>query len=125
MSYSQLPIEIWREISLVDHRTYYTLVCCCKQFTLDQNYVKSLFIRSYSGSSGRVGALECTVTKLPNGWLHSCNDLPAMIDMFGNKFWYRDNKVHRSNNMPAIMWQGGLSRMVDRWRASACNYGKK
>ena len=72
MSYSQLPKEIWKEISLVDNHTYYVLVQCCKSFELDQEYARSLFICKHTDEDEEI-------TKLPNNWLHSCNDLPAII----------------------------------------------
>jgi hypothetical protein len=101
MSYSQLPLEIWKEISLVDHRTYYVLVHCCKQFTLDQDYVKSLFIRTYIDKDKNI------VTKLPNGWLHSCNDIPAKVSVLDSKYWYRNDKLYRDNDMAAIIAHDG------------------
>jgi hypothetical protein len=42
-----------------------------------------------------------------NGRLHSFNDRPALIDDFGNIFWYRFGLLHRGNNLPAIIWADG------------------
>ena len=39
-----------------------------------------------------------------NGVLHSFNDMPAVIDLFGTQSWYKNGKIHRDNNLPARIW---------------------
>jgi len=41
-----------------------------------------------------------------NRKLHSYSDLPALI-MFGVKSWYKHGKLHRDNNLPAIIGKYG------------------
>jgi hypothetical protein len=42
-----------------------------------------------------------------NGKLHRENDLPAVIHFDGTQKWYLDGKLHRDNDLPAIMDANG------------------
>ena len=39
--------------------------------------------------------------------LHSFDDEPAMIYDNGTKFWFKNGKKHRDNNLPALIWYNG------------------
>jgi hypothetical protein len=43
-----------------------------------------------------------------NGKLHRDNDLPAIIWASGNLEWYKNGKLHRDNDLPAIIQDGSL-----------------
>ena len=45
-----------------------------------------------------------------NDLLHRDNDLPAIEYASGDKFWYQNNLIHRDNDLPAIEWDNG-----DKW----------
>jgi len=38
---------------------------------------------------------------------HSFYDEPAMIYDNGTKFWFKNGKKHRDNNLPALIWYNG------------------
>ena len=42
-----------------------------------------------------------------NGELHSYNDMPAMINPGGAKFWYKHGTIHRDNDLPAVIYPSG------------------
>jgi len=44
---------------------------------------------------------------LKNGKLHRDNDLPAIIKADGEKLWYKNGKRHRDNDLPAAIWKDG------------------
>ena len=44
-----------------------------------------------------------TITYRVNGEIHRDNDLPAVIQADGTKWWYIDNKLHRDNDQPAVI----------------------
>jgi len=39
--------------------------------------------------------------------LHSFDDEPALVWDDGAKYWYKDDKIHRDNNLPAVIYSGG------------------
>ena len=41
---------------------------------------------------------------------HRENDLPAIINGNGSKFWYYDGKEHRENYLPTVIWFSGLKK---------------
>lgn len=41
-----------------------------------------------------------------NGKLHSYNDMPAIVFVSGRLQWYKDDKLHRDDG-PAIIWPDG------------------
>jgi antitoxin component YwqK of YwqJK toxin-antitoxin module len=43
-----------------------------------------------------------------NGKLHRDNDLPAIIWASGNLEWYKNGKLHRDNDLPAKIQYGSL-----------------
>ena len=42
-----------------------------------------------------------------DGKLHRDNDLPAMIRALGTQKWYKDGKLHREGDLPAVIWANG------------------
>jgi antitoxin component YwqK of YwqJK toxin-antitoxin module len=42
-----------------------------------------------------------------NGKLHRDNDLPALIYKDGDKLWYKNDKLHRDNDLPSIILING------------------
>jgi hypothetical protein len=42
-----------------------------------------------------------------NGKLHRDNDLPAVIYQNGDLFWYKNGKLHRDNDLPAVINTNG------------------
>ena len=42
-----------------------------------------------------------------NGKLHSYNDLPAVIQPDGTKWWHKHGVLHRDNNLPSVMYSWG------------------
>jgi starvation-inducible outer membrane lipoprotein len=38
-----------------------------------------------------------------NGKIHRDNDQPAVIDVDGYKAWHKNGEYHRDNNLPAII----------------------
>lgn len=44
-----------------------------------------------------------------HGKLHRDNDLPAMIFTDGSCEWYKDDKLHRDNDMPALIYSTGTN----------------
>ncbi len=42
-----------------------------------------------------------------NGVVHRDNDLPAIIDKYGNKQWYQNGEHHRDHDKPAIEYANG------------------
>jgi hypothetical protein len=38
-----------------------------------------------------------------NGKIHRDNDLPAIISQNGYKGWYKNGQLHRDNDLPAVM----------------------
>jgi hypothetical protein len=95
MSYEQLPKEIWKEISMVHYGTYNILVRCSKKFQLEDDFIKSHFVvtKSYD---------HIIETRLPNGWLHSKYDEPALV-FYTSRWYYKNNKLHRGDNLPAVV----------------------
>lgn len=61
-----------------------------------------------------------------NGVLHRDDDLPALIDMCGTKYWYQHGKLHRNGDQPAILslpqnhWEGEEG---EAWLRSWYQYG--
>ena len=53
-----------------------------------------------------------------NDKCHRDNDLPAIIQANGSKYWYKNNKVHRDNDMPAIIYADGFQE----WRKEGVQY---
>jgi len=59
--------------------------------------------------------IRITTTYTKTGYLdeygkfiyHSFDDEPAIIWKNGTKYWYKDNKIHRDNNLPAVIWSNG------------------
>jgi len=41
--------------------------------------------------------------------LHSFDDEPTVIYDNGTKMWYEDNKIHRDNNLPALIRSNGYN----------------
>jgi hypothetical protein len=42
-----------------------------------------------------------------NGKLHSNNDLQAIIFSNGDQLWYKNGKLHRDNDLPAAIYKNG------------------
>ena len=38
-----------------------------------------------------------------NGLLHSYDDKPTVIGIFGNLWWFKDGRLHRDNDKPAVV----------------------
>lgn len=83
-----LSIKIWQYIAIDNPTTYYTLLQVSTIFKLDTDTMKSKFIR-------KTIVNDITQYRLPNGWLHSCNDQPAVILADGSQCWYSHGKRHR------------------------------
>lgn len=81
-----LPGELWKQISADNPITYHRLLQVSKIFKLDTDFMKAKFIKKYENNAGTIES------RLPNGWLHSCNDQPAIIHVNGTKFWYINGK---------------------------------
>jgi hypothetical protein len=117
MSYEQLPKEIWKEISMAHYGTYNILVRCSKKFQLEDDFIKSHFVRKRVQPSN-IKCISCIESVLPNGWLHSRYDEPAKVFANGVKYWYKNNKRHRSNNQPAAI--GHISQ--EWWIHGVCQH---
>ncbi len=47
-----------------------------------------------------------------HGKLHRDNDLPAVIYTNGTQMWYQHGKLHRDNDLPAVIYSDGA---VEYW----------
>ena len=47
-----------------------------------------------------------------NGKLHRDGDMPALVSISGLQAWYKDGKLHRDNDMPAIVHVNGDKEWV-------------
>lgn len=92
--------EIWVIISMDNPITYYKLLQVNKVFQLDSDMMKAKFIKKTED-----GIYSCY--RLPNGWLHSCDDQPAVICAYGTQYWYNNGKQHRDNDQPAVIYSCG------------------
>ena len=91
---ASLPTEIWQIIMLSNPSNYYALALTCRSFRVDVSTAKSAMTTILIAN-------DKTEYRLPNGWLHRDDDLPAEIWVDGTQFWYRDGKRHRDNDLPA------------------------
>ena len=48
-----------------------------------------------------------TQTWYKNGKIHRDNDLPAVINLYGDQIWYKNGEIHRDNDLPAIIYSNG------------------
>src|SRR3972149_6313730 len=51
--------------------------------------------------------LDDCIEYYKDGKLHRDNDLPAIEFISGSKFWYQNGELHRDNDLPAIEWNDG------------------
>lgn len=47
--------------------------------------------------------------------LHRDEDLPAFISADGFLSWYKNGKLHRGNDLPAVIFPPFLSELVGKW----------
>ncbi len=99
-----LPLEIIQKIMM-----YYPGACHTLMVVLNipffytptsQKILKTCF------TSKKV-FIDRTEYQLPNGWLHSSNDQPAILWNDGGKEWYYNNKRHRDDDKPALTGKKG------------------
>lgn len=96
---SNIPVEIWKLIALCYPHSY-QLSITCQAFQIDQDVAKKAFIRTFT-------SYLATTSRLPNGWLHSIDDQPAMIRRSGERQWFRHGKTYRANDLPTMICPNG------------------
>ena len=105
------PIDILKDYPN-DGKNKYAIINCHGE-TLNNSeilatLVKSIDFVSYDEllkhCSGMITECNGDVKWYQLGKLHRDNDLPAIIDSKGNKLWYQYGKLHRENNLPAIIY---------------------
>jgi hypothetical protein len=114
------------------HRAFLATLPCAdvkSHFTTLQEYINTKynnpFIKSTYPYLDTTGPIMCY--RLPNGHIHSPGDLPAITTnkpLWVNNaytqcykgwiplgmevsFWYKDNMLHRDNELPAVVYGGG------------------
>jgi hypothetical protein len=121
-----LPKEIWKEISMIDCKTYLLLVQTSKMFKLPDVIIKKHFTKiiHHETTSQR----NITIYTLPNGWVHR-DDGPAKIFSWGTQMWYKNNELHRDDGPACIdrdgeyWYQHDLLHRNDGGPSVIVNYG--
>ena len=62
---------------------------------------------SYCDESASVTLSNGTKEWRVNGKLHRDNDLPAVVCFNGSKHWYKNGLLHRENDLPAVIYING------------------
>jgi hypothetical protein len=64
-------------------------------------------------------------TQNSKGELHSFLDNPALIDEYGNSFWYKNGLLHRDKNLPAIITKDNISFWIENGKIVENKYVKQ
>ncbi len=116
----ELPLEIWKKISLESPAAYWVLVRTRKGIAMSSYYITRYFTKRVIHRDRVMYLLPNGVKHVPldktipteiangckrwyyNGLLHRHGDLPALEYADGVKTWYHHGKIHRDNDLPAI-----------------------
>jgi hypothetical protein len=101
-----LPIEILKEIALATPAAYCLLTRATKQIAFNREFAMAHFTTQRLGANNHSYYKETMCYQLPNGDLHSINDLPAVV-YDGKKEWFHNGWPHRDNDRPALITQDG------------------
>jgi hypothetical protein len=103
-----LPLDLWKEIALMSPAAYRIMTLVCKNIVFCQDFAMRHFTRIFSDVRHFPG--NEPAYRLPNGMAHSIDDIPAFtktVDSEWVSYWCYYGKVHRDNDLPAIVYSDG------------------